>query len=249
MPSTMLLKNSLKSSEGITWSETKFKSFKNKDLIYFFNYFEPLSCYLEMFIPLETEQVYCRFFQFGNKKAELVGKHNIEVLFGRDINVAKQFLTGDTENQVVLCDNKLQQDKLPEVYTGSAIFAYSKNQDQLKEIKLLADSYEVIGSVMIPHLKALLDHLQFKYREELDLMSKLCTKLLSFYLHIEIPEDKNRSDVINGLMLINSRFIKIAGKWILLEDRVTMPCDWLDEPKHEKQSRLDEGTEGDVPPL
>ncbi|MBI9093668.1 MAG: hypothetical protein JEY71_02185 [Sphaerochaeta sp.] len=226
-----VVENSLKSSEGITWSETKFKSFKNKDLIYFFSYFEPLSCYLEMYVPLETEQVYCRFFQFGNKKAELESEHNIVILFGRDIDVFKKFLTGDTENQVVLCDNKLQQDKLPEVYTGSTIFAYSKNQDQLKEIRLLAESYEVIERVIIPYLQQLPNQREFKDKKGLEYLSKLCTNILSVLLQIEIPENINRSNIIIDLMSMNSRFIKIGGKWILLEERVTMPIGWPEGPR------------------
>ena len=149
------------------------KQLRIRDLVYFFSYFEPLSCYLEMYVPLETDDVYCKFFQFGYKKAKLRSEHNIEALFGEDINAAKRFSSGDTENQVLLCNNKLQQDKLPEVYTGSTIFAYSKNKDQMKEVKLLADSYEVIYSVILPYLPYLHKQRKFKDEEDLLYLSKL----------------------------------------------------------------------------
>jgi hypothetical protein len=220
--------NSLKSSKGLTWSKNTFEIIKDMNLIYFLLDFKRLSCKLEMFIPFATDKVYCRFFQLDLNKTMLGGKHNFEVLFGNVTDESRRFFTGNSKYQGLLSDTKYDQPEIPLVYEGTGVFAYSKNNDRRKGIRLLAESYEVIERVIIPHLKAFFDQLQLPYREKLGLMSKLCTNILSVLLQIEIPENINRSNIIIDLMSMNSRFIKIGGKWILLENRVTMPIGWLD---------------------
>ena len=223
--------NSLKSIESITLSDNMFESIKNFNLIYLSLDFKLLSCKLEMFIPFATDKVYCRFFQLDLNKTMLGGKHNFEVLFGNVTDESRRFFTGNSNYQGLLSNTKYDQPEIPLVYEGTDVFAYSNNNDRRKGIRLLADSYEVIERAIIPHLKAFYDRLQLPNREKLGLMSKLCTNLLSVLLRIEIIEDNNRSDVISDLLSRNSRFIKIGGKWILLEDRVTMPIGWPEGPR------------------
>jgi hypothetical protein len=206
-----------------TWSKSVFTSLKSNNTLYYSLVFKQLSCKLEIFIPLINSKVYCRFFNTHYSNYELKGTNNIEVLLGSNMEDFSKFSTRNRKNQVLISTEPIAQTQVPKIFEYNGMFIYSYNTAQKGKIKLLVKSYDIVKEVIIPYLPQTPDFIQTKYKKDLTILSKFSTELLNVFLKIQLPKTANYSKLINELLTTNARFIKIDGKWILLEDKISFP--------------------------
>jgi len=220
------MKSFLHLNDVVYWSDDIFKKIKKMYMIYFCKENEKLNYKFEIYLPIDSKKVYCRFYNSEKNKSELKCDYNIEAIYGESNNAFFYFSDGNGDNQVVLSYKDLRVDNKLLDRIGN-LFIYTTNKDENVEIKKLAKSFELIEKTILPYLancpNTIKKSLSINKKSNLNALSNICTSLLNILLELQIPDAANCSTVINDLLATNAKFIQLEKKWILLEERISTP--------------------------